>query len=55
MAGPMHSILYIHNAILSGFRSREETAKVLNYDSKDDVNALLAGNEESDESKTSSR
>ena len=27
MAGPMHTILYIHNAILSEFRSLEETTK----------------------------
>lgn len=41
MAGPMHSILYIHNAILSEFKSLEETTKALNYDSKGDAGALL--------------
>ena len=41
MAGPMHSILYIHNAILHEFKSLEETAKALNYDSKGDAGALL--------------
>ena len=41
MAGPMHSILYIHNAILKEFRDLEETTKALNYDSKGDAGALL--------------
>ena len=41
MAGPMHTILYIHNAILSEFRSLEETTKALNYDSSGDAGALL--------------
>ena len=41
MAGPMHSILYIHNAILKEFTDLEETTKALNYDSKGDAGALL--------------
>ena len=41
MAGPMHSILYIHNAILKEFRDLEETTKALNYDRQGDAGALL--------------